>query len=290
MGLDRRSGNTAVANIPCDQRVPDRIDLTNDFRLTLLITTEALNHSDIQSLTQQFVEERMLFINIGGKRKARIQGQFAFLNQERAIMDWTEHDRCCLLTNITSELQSERHRHGCRLSHLGQFREAIFDLRINVVLLTVVRQLSGKLTFLHHFITGDGDFDLSIFIRRDQFDAQQSIAIANNHWSSWIDLLPFFRRSGFHRSGRDNERRKQLLIKGDQRSKLFSSRDRLSQEGNGQRQTKWQVSLLHGLVNSADIALDFVPMSLRDRASGRPIPTALSHRRPYRQEILPHQC
>ena len=74
MCLDRRSSNTAVANIPCDQRVPDRIDLANDFRLTLLITTKALNHSDIKRLTQQLVEERMLFINIGGKRKAGIQG------------------------------------------------------------------------------------------------------------------------------------------------------------------------------------------------------------------------
>ena len=109
MCLDRGSSNTAVANIPCDQRVPDRIDLANDFRLTLLITTKALNHSDIERLTQQLVEERMLFINIGGKRKARIQSQFAFLNQERAIMDGTEHDRCCLLTDITSNLQSERH-------------------------------------------------------------------------------------------------------------------------------------------------------------------------------------
>ena len=52
MGLDRGSSNTAVANIPCDQRVPDRIDLANDFRLTLLITTKALNDSDIERLTQ----------------------------------------------------------------------------------------------------------------------------------------------------------------------------------------------------------------------------------------------
>ena len=231
----------------------------------------------------------MLFINIGGKRKARIQGQFAFLNQERAIMDWTEHDRCCLLTDITSDLQSERHRHRCRLSHLGKFREAIFDLRINVVLLTLVRQLSGKLTFLHHFITGNCDFDLRVFLRRNEFDAQQSIAIANNHGSSWIDLLPFFRRSGFHRSGRDNKRRKQLLIESDQWSKVFSKGDGPGKQCNDQRQ-KSQRSPLHGLVNSADIEPDFVPMSLRDRASGRPIPTALSHRRLYRQETLPHQC
>ena len=204
-------------------------------------------------------------------------------------MDGTKHHRCCLLTNITSNLQSERHRHWCRLSHLGQFREAIFDLRVNMVLFTMIRQLSGKLTFFHHFITGDCDFDLNIFLRRDKLDPQQSIAITNNHRSGRINLQPFFRRSGFHRSGGDNKRRKQLLIKGDQRSKLFSRRDRPSQEGNGHRQEKWQVSPLHGVVNSADIEPDFVPMSLRDRASGRPIPTELSHRRLHRQRTLPHQ-
>ena len=201
MGLDRRCGNTAVANIPSDQRVPDRIDLANHFRLTLLITTEAFNDSDIKRFTQQLIEERMLLINISRKGKTRIQSQFAFLNKEGTVMNRTKHHRRCLLAHIISDLQSKRHRHWRGLSDFSQFREAISDLRVNVVLLTLIRQFSGELTFFHHFIACDSDFDLRILLRRNEFDAQQSIAIANNHGSSWINLLAFFRRCGFHGRG-----------------------------------------------------------------------------------------
>ena len=137
----------------------------------------------------------MLLVNVGRKREARVQNQFTFLNQKGAVMNWTQHHGRCLLINIISDLQSECHRHRSCLCDLSQLRKAILDLRINVVLLTFLRQLPGKLTFLHYVVAGNGHLDLRILFRRYELYTQQSIAITNDHGSRGIDLLAFCRRS-----------------------------------------------------------------------------------------------